>query len=218
MVTSKTNSGQVSSFMKSGRPELLPEHPGRLLLADDEHLVASGLATSLEELGYTVIGPASDGQQAIDLCRSDQPDMALLDIRMGKCSGLEAAEVMFREFGTPVIIFSAYSDQEYVESGTRIGIFNYLLKPVPKEQLRVAVSIAWAKYLAYVRQTAEIQQLRDRLEHRKIIEQAKWLIVKRKEIAEPEAMKMLQMQARNTRRTLVEVAKGVLDSENLLSG
>lgn len=195
----------------------LPEHPKRILVADDEHLVASGLATCLEDLGYTVIGPASDGEQAMELSRHNTPHLALLDIRMGACSGLEAAKVLFNELAIPVIIFSAYSDQEYVESSSRVGVFNYLLKPVQKEQLRVAISVAWGRYLAYIEQNEEIRQLKTRLEQRKIIEQAKWIVVKHKGISEPEAMKMLQSQARNSRRPLVEVAKGILDSENLLN-
>ena len=194
----------------------LPEHPRKLLLADDEHLVASGLASSLEELGYTVIGPATDGDEAIELCRSHQPDLALLDIRMGRTNGLEAAEVLFNELATPVIIFTAYCDEKYIETGARIGIFGYLLKPVPKEQLRAAISVAWGRYLAWVQQNFEIGKLRTRLEDRKIIEQAKWTIVARKGVTEPEAMKMLQMHARNSRTALVDVARSVLENGTLL--
>jgi AmiR/NasT family two-component response regulator len=200
----------------SRRQDGLPEHPQRILVADDEHLVASGLANNLKELGHTVIGPASSGEEAMALCRNDPPHMALLDIRMGKVDGLEAAEVLFHELAIPVIIFSAYSDEKYVESGARIGVFNYLLKPVAKEQLRVAISVGWSRYLAFVSQNQEIIQLRERLEHRKIIEQAKWIVVQRKSITEPEAMKLLQSQARNSRRPLVDVARGILESDDLL--
>src|SRR2546422_4611745 len=95
-------------------PAKVPPHPHKILIADDEHLVASGLAVNLRELGYEVVGPATDGEQAIELCRNHHPDMALLDIRMPKKDGLEAAEIIFRRMGIPVMIFSAYSDPEYV--------------------------------------------------------------------------------------------------------
>jgi len=193
----------------------LPPHPSKLLVADDEHLVASGVAVNLRELGYEVIGPASDGDEAIELCRSHHPDMALLDIRMPKKDGLQAAEIIFRRMGIPVMIFSAYSDPEYVTSGNRVGVFGYLLKPVTPDQMRVGISVAWGRFLDYMNQNAEIVTLKERLEHRKIIEQAKWIIVKRKGIDEPEAMKLLQKQARNNRRTLVDVARSVLENENL---
>lgn len=192
-----------------------PPHPNKLLVADDEHLVASGVAVNLRELGYEVVGPASDGDEAIELCRLYRPDMALLDIRMPKKDGLTAAETIFRSLGIPVMIFSAYSDPEYVTSGNRVGVFGYLLKPVTQDQMRVGISVAWGRFLDYMNQNSEIVTLKERLEHRKIIEQAKWIIVKRRGIEEPDAMKLLQRQARNNRRTLVEVARSVLENESL---
>jgi response regulator NasT len=192
-----------------------PPHPSRLLVADDEHLVASGVAVNLRELGYEVVGPAADGEEAIELCRTHHPDMALLDIRMPKKDGLAAAEIVFKRLGIPVMIFSAYSDPEYVTSGNRVGVFGYLLKPVTQDQMRVGISVAWGRFLDYMNQNSEISTLKERLEHRKIIEQAKWIIVKRRGVEEPEAMKLLQRQARNNRRTLVDVARSVLENENL---
>ena len=193
----------------------LPEHPSKILIADDEHLVASGLASNLKELGYLVIGPAADGDEAIKLSESMQPDIALLDIRMPKKDGLDAAEVLFQKMAIPVIIFSAYSDQEYVDAGTRVGVFGYMLKPVTLDQLRVNISVAWSRYLDSAEKNSEISILKQRLEDRKLIEQAKWLIVERKTISEPEAMKLLQRQARNNRRTLVDVAKSLIENQNL---
>jgi two-component system, response regulator PdtaR len=199
-------------------PRKYPPHPNRLLVADDEHLVASGVAVNLRELGYEVIGPAADGEEAIEFCRLHHPDMALLDIRMPKKDGLSAAEFVFRRMGIPVMIFSAYSDPEYVTSGNRVGVFGYLLKPVTQDQMRVGISVAWGRFLDYMNQNSEISTLKERLEHRKIIEQAKWIIVKRKGVEEPDAMKLLQRQARNNRRTLVDVARSVLENENLFGG
>ncbi|UCD75958.1 MAG: response regulator [Phycisphaerales bacterium] len=197
--------------------QALPVLPRRLLIADDEHLVAAGLAANLDELGYSVIGPAANGDEAIELCRTEKPDMALLDIRMPKKDGLAAAEIIYKRMRIPVVIFSAYSDPEYVDAGNRIGVFGYILKPVTQDQLRVGISVAWSRFLDSISQSTEIRGLKERLEHRKIIEQAKWVIVKRKEVPEPEAMKLLQRQARNNRRTLVDVARSVLENEALFS-
>src|SRR5690349_11414365 len=190
-------------------PSKVPAHPHKVLIADDEHLVASGMAVNLRELGYDVIGPAADGDEAIELCKTHQPDLALLDIKMPKKDGLEAAEVVFRRMGIPVMIFSAYSDPEYITSGNRVGVFGYLLKPVTPDQMRVGISVAWGRFLDHITQNSEICALKERLEDRKIIEKAKWIIVKRKSVDEPEAMRLLQKQARNNRRTLVEVARSV---------
>ena len=195
----------------------LPTRPSRILIADDEHLVAAGLVTHLEELGYQVVGPATDGDIAIEICREQRPDLALLDLRMPRTDGLAAADVIFKQMAIPVVILSAYSDPEFVQDANRAGVFGYLLKPVTLDQLRVGISVAWARFLDYVEQHGEIRTLKERLEARKIIEQAKWIIVKRKDIPEPEAMKLLQKQARNNRRTLVDVARAILENEELFS-
>ena len=194
------------------------DRPRRLLVADDEHLVASGLAASLKELGFEVVGPVSDGRAALKLCREERPDLALLDIRMPELDGPDAAQAIFEQCLVPVIIFSAYSDPEEVKRCDGAGIFGYLLKPVTQDQLRVGISIAWGRFRDYMEVYSETTKLRQRLEDRKLIEQAKWILVKRKEVDEPEAMRLLQRQARNTRRPLVEIAKGIIDNDSLING
>ncbi|MDP7071013.1 MAG: response regulator [Phycisphaerales bacterium] len=200
----------------SGESHTIQQHPRRILVADDEHLVAAGLVAGLKDLGYEVIGPASNGEKAIELCRAEHPDLAILDIRMPGLDGLAAAETIYNELGIPIVMVSAYSDPEYVNSGNRIGVFGYLLKPVTRDQLRVGLEVSWSRFTQQSELSDQVGTLNTKLEHRKIIEQAKWIIVKRKGVEEPEAMRMLQKQARNGRRPLVEVAQSVLESESLL--
>ena len=192
------------------------ERPRTILVADDEHLVAMGMKNNLEELGYNVIGPANNGAEASDLCRELQPDLALLDIQMPGMNGIEAANTIFNEHNIPVVIISAYSDQNFVESSTEAGVFGYILKPLSRDQLRVGIDVAWSRYTNWIQQVEQIEQLNVRLEQRKVIERAKWILVKRKEIEEPEAMKLLQKQARNNRKTLVQVAAAIVESDDLL--
>ena len=192
------------------------ERPRTILVADDEHLVATGMKNNLEELGYNVIGPASNGTEATDLCRELQPDLALLDIQMPGMNGIEAAEMIFSDFTIPVIIISAYSNEDFVESSTEAGVFGYILKPLSRDQLRVGIDVAWSRYRNWIEQVEQIGELNTRLEQRKMIEQAKWILVKRKQIEEPEAMKLLQKQARNNRKTLVEVATAIVESDDIL--
>ncbi len=188
----------------------------RVLVADDEHLVAAGISSSLTGLGYTVVGTAGDGLEAIELCRRDPPDLALLDVRMPNCNGLEAAAVLFRELHVPVVILSAYSDPEYVSTAAQAGVFGFLLKPANQDQIQACLEIAWGRFQAHLRQDEEITALKRRLEDRKTIEQAKWLVVKHKQVSEPEAMKLLQKQARDTRRPLVDIARSILENMSLL--
>ncbi len=83
------------------------------------------------------------------------------------------------------------------------------------EQLRASIAVAWARFCDHAAQHGKIQELQQRLEERKFIEQAKWIIVKRKGLSEPDAMRLLQKQARNNRRPLVEVARSILENESL---
>lgn len=188
----------------------------RVLVADDEHSVAAGISSSLTGLGYTVVGTAGDGLEAIEMCRRDPPDLALLDVRMPNCDGLEAAAVLFRELHIPVVILSAYSDPEYISAAAQAGVFGFLLKPASQDQIRVCLEIAWGTFQAHLRQDEAINALKRRLEDRKTIEQAKWLVVKHKQVSEPEAMKLLQKQARDTRRPLVDIARSILENLTLL--
>ena len=148
----------------------------------------------------------------MEVCRRDPPDLALLGVRMPNYNGFEAAAVVFRELDVPVVILSAYSDPEYVSTAAQAGVFGFLLKPASQDQIRVCLEIAWGRFQEHLRQDEEISSLKRRLEDRKTIEQAKWLVVKHKQVSEPEAMKLLQKQARNTRQPMVEVAQSILEN------
>lgn len=216
-MTAGANSEKDSSQMLARQARGLCAPLKRVLVADDEHLVAAGISSSLTGLGYTVIGPARDGHEAIELCRSDPPDLALLDIRMPNCNGLEAAAIVFQQLHVPVVILTAYSDPEYVSTASESGVFGFLLKPASQDQLRVCLDVAWGRFREYLNQDEQIDSLKKRLEDRKTIEQAKWLVVKHKQVTEPEAMKLLQRKARDTRQPLVEVAQSILQNMNLLT-
>jgi two-component system, response regulator PdtaR len=197
------------------RRSLPPDRPSRIILADDEHLVASGLAHNLSELGFEVAATAADGVEAIEMCKNLRPDLALLDIHMPRMDGLAAAEVIFRQMGIPVVILSAFSENSYVAGANHAGVFGYVLKPVTVDQLRVNLAIAWGRFLDFSLQNSEIVGLKERLADRKIIEQAKWIIVKRKGVTEPDAQRLLQRLARNNRRTLADVARSLVENEEI---
>ncbi len=176
------------------------------------------MAGQLVELGHQVVGPAYDGDMVMELAGKQVPDLALLDIRLPKKSGLEAAEILFEQMGIPVVIFSAYSTEEYIDHSARAGVFGYLLKPVSVDQLRAGISVAWGRYAKHCEQHQEIGALKERLEQRKVIEQAKWILVQRKQVTEPEAMRSLQQQARSNRRKLIDVAQAVIDNDGVMKG
>ncbi len=193
--------------------------PVRVLVADDEHLVATGLANSAADLGHKIVGIAADGEIAVQMAREHKPDLALLDIRMPKLSGVDAALLLFSEMEIPSIIISAYSDEENVRKihshGEAAGIFGYVLKPVSREQLSVAIGIALQRAAVNRMQSGRIDQLENNLQHRRTVEQAKWILVEKKKVTEPQAHEMLQKLARDGRKPLVEIAKVVVETGEL---
>lgn len=187
----------------------------RILIADDEHLVVEGLTRNLTDLNYTLTCSCKNGEEAVQACREDHPDLVLLDIQMPKMNGLEAAKIIYGEMGVPIIIISAFSDSEYLKTGADVGVFGYLLKPVTRDDLEATMTISWARYLESRSARSEIEQLNRRLEDRKIIERAKWILVDRLQINEETAMKRLQKQARDNRRTLADVSRSILENADL---
>lgn len=194
--------------------------PTRILLADDDHLVATGLASAVRSLGYEVVGPAPNGAMAVSLARTEAGgvgvDLAVLDIRMPVMSGVEAARSLWQEWSIPTVIASAYSDDEYVSQAREAGgVFGYLLKPITAESLRVAISVAWSRSMTERAQAGRIAQLEQNLRNRQVVERAKWKIVSSLGLSEPEAHSKLQRAARDQRRQLVEIAQQAIDAPDL---
>lgn len=190
----------------------LPDRPSRILIAEDEHLVAAELTSRLTDLKFNVVGPAVDGEAALRLAKTATPDMALVDVRMPKRDGLDVAQELYFGMGIPVVIVSAFSDEPAVAAAKDAGVFGFLLKPVTEDQLRVAIETAWGRYLETVLTYEERDDLKRRLEERKLVEQAKWILVERTRLSEPEAMRALQKKARDTRHKLIDVAKSVIET------
>ena len=167
------------------------DRPVKVLVAEDELLLAQSLEADLQELSCEVIGPAPNGRRAIEMAKDTRPDIALLDMRMPEMDGLAAAEVLWKEMHIPIVVLSAYSDREYVERATDLGVFGYLLKPVSLDDLRVTLSVAWARYRAQTGLTDNVAELKQRLEDRKVVERAKGILMENLSISEPEAMRRL---------------------------
>lgn len=196
-------------------PEL-PDRPKRILIAEDELLVAQNLQSDLQSLGYEVIGPAPNGEKALELLEAHDPDLLLLDISMPKLNGVEVAQAVNEKRQKPIIVISAYSDSEYIKGCTEAGIYGYLLKPVSIDDLRVTISVSWSKYLEQMQLHGEVVTLNQKLEDRKLIERAKGILMQNLGITEPEAMKRLQKQARDSRRPMAHLAKSVIEAHELM--
>ena len=194
--------------MSDQKPASVPQ---RILVADDEHLMATGLTTALRVLDFIVVGPVSNGHAAIETAQQEAVDMALLDIRMPGVDGIAAARALWQDYAIPSVIISAYSDDSYLQQAQDTGVYGYLLKPASTENLRVTITIAWARAIDHGLQARRITQLESSLTHRRLIEEAKWKLVKSLGIDEPDAHARLQKLARNHRRRLIDVATDILE-------
>lgn len=191
-----------------------PSAPLRVLVVDDEHLVATGLASMVDALGHRVVAIAPDGEAALTLAVQHTPDIALVDIRMPGMLGTEAARRLYEQHQCPSIIVSAYSDEQHLaeirDGGTSSGVFGYILKPVAADDLRVTLSVAVQRASIDNHFAGRVSQLERNLANRRTVEQAKWLMVETMKITEPEAHEKLQRLARDKRRQLVEIAQEVI--------
>lgn len=192
------------------------EQPSSILIAEDEHLLAANLSRQLSELGFRVVGPAANGKVAIELAERDRPDLALLDLCMPEMDGIQAARLLYQKHRIPVVVLTAHSDDSFVNAAQDAGVFGYMLKPTEGERLRVAIRIAWGRYCDQCKLSGEVDKLERKLEERKIIERAKGLLMQKLNLSEPEAMKRLQKQARDNRRPMAELARSIIEAEQMM--
>ena len=183
----------------------------RILIADDESIIRMGLRVMLRDLGYEVAGLARDGVEALDMAREKRPDLAILDIRMPRMDGLEAAEAITRQHPIPIIILTAFSDREYVERAKSTAVHAYLIKPLREEKLMPAIELAQARFLEQQALAEEVQGLEDALASRDLLDRAKQRLMERFGIGEAEAFQRIHRQARDSRRPLRRVAQEIIN-------
>jgi len=180
----------------------------KILIADDESLIRMGLKTILTTLGHEVL-TAADGHEALNLFHSRTPDLAILDIRMPFTDGLEAAQAMYRHRPIPILILTAFGEQDLIESAAALPIQGYLIKPVDERDLTAAIEVAAARFDDSQIQAREMAELRYDLESRKTVDRAKsWLMAHGR--SEEDAYREIQSQARSKRISMRLAANEVL--------
>lgn len=188
----------------------------RILIADDEAIRVMTLRTQLRALGFEVVAEATNGQEAVDLADRHQPDLAILDIKMPGLDGIAAAREITARRPVPVILLTAYSEPELVERATEAGVFAYLVKPVSEEDLLPTILLARARFEEFRLLRREVEDLREALEARKIIERAKGILMKRLGISEVEAFRRMQVQSQKENKKLVEIARAIVTAHGVL--
>ena len=194
----------------------MPSRSLRILIGEDESVTALGLEQDLRSLGHSVIGIAGDGATAVSMARTLSPDLVILDVRMPHMSGLEAAEQIHAERPVPIIIVTAYSDAETVARAAGAPVYHYLVKPVTAAQLSAAIAIAEARHQEWLQQRQESEDLRKRLDDRKVIERAKGILMDREGISESAAYKVLQRTSQSRNMTMADLSRSLLAAEDLM--
>src|SRR6266571_2629210 len=145
----------------------------RVLIAEDETIIRLDLRELLERSGFEVCAEARDGEEAIALARSEQPDVAIMDVKMPKLDGIEAARRILDERPIPIVMLTAYGQQELVSRAVEAGVFGYLVKPFRETDLLPAIQTARARYEELSALREEAESLSEALAARKSIERAK---------------------------------------------
>ena len=189
--------------------------PMRILIAEDETIIRLDLRDLLEKSGFEVVAEARDGEEAVALARSEAPDLALLDVKMPKLDGIDAARRILDEHPIPIVMVTAYGEQELVARAVEAGVFGYLVKPFRETDLLPAIETARARHeeLAVVR--AEADSLAAALAARKAIERAKGLLMEREGLTERDAFARLRKASQISGRKLEVVAEALIATLDL---
>ncbi|HAN08206.1 MAG TPA: response regulator [Acidimicrobiaceae bacterium] len=183
----------------------------RVVIAEDEAIIRLDLREMLEEEGYTVVGEAGRGDEAVELVRQLDPDLCIFDIKMPGLDGLSAARAVCSERNAAVVILTAFSQRNLIEQARDAGVLSYLVKPFQRAELVSAIEVALGRFDEMVKLEETVKELEGQLESRKMVDRAKGKLMDQYQMSENEAFVFVQKQAMNDRSTMLVVAQSVLD-------
>ena len=186
------------------------KRPKKVLIAEDEALIRLDLVELLTEEGFEVVGQAADGEEAVKLARELEPDLIIMDVKIPGMDGITAAEIIGEERIAPILMLTAFSQSELVERARDAGVMGYLVKPFGASEVVPAIEVAIGRFAELRAIEEELANLEDRFESRKIIDQAKGMLQEGLGLTEPEAFRWIQKTAMDLRKSMREVAEGVI--------
>lgn len=182
----------------------------RVVVAEDESLIRMDIVETLRDNGFNVVGEASDGLKAVELAETLHPDLMVMDIKMPNLDGLSAAEKI-AGLKIPIVLLTAFSQQEIVSRAAEVGAMAFLVKPFTPQDLVPAVEIALSRHQQLVALEHEVADLAERLETRKLVERAKGVLSEKMKLTEPEAFRWIQKASMDRRLSMADVSKTVLE-------
>jgi two-component system, response regulator PdtaR len=182
----------------------------RILIGEDETIIRLDLKEILERAGFEVCAEARDGEEAVELARAEEPDLAVLDVKMPRLDGIEAARRILAERPIPIVMLTAYGQDELVARAVEAGVFGYLVKPFRETDLLPAIQAAKARHAELEALRGEADSLADALATRKLVERAKGLLMEREGLSEQDAFTRLQRASQASGRPMKVVAEALI--------
>jgi two-component system, response regulator PdtaR len=182
----------------------------RILVAEDETIIRLDLCGLLERAGYEVVAEARDGIEAVDLAREHEPDLAVMDVKMPRLDGIDAARKMLEERPIPIVMLTAFDQRELVDRAAEAGVYGYLVKPFREQDVVPAIETARARHEELAAARAEADSLSEALVARKAIERAKGLLMAKEQLSEADAFVRLRKASQVSGRPLRVIAEAVI--------
>jgi response regulator NasT len=185
--------------------------PARIIVAEDESIIRIDIVETLRGFGYDVVGEVADGEAAVALATELRPDLVVMDVKMPKMDGISAAEKLNQNRIAPVLLLTAFSQKELVERASEAGVVAYIVKPFTPADLLPAVEIALSRSAEMRALEAEVADMSERFETRKIVDIAKGILNEKMGLTEPEAFRWIQKASMDRRLTMKDVAVTIID-------
>jgi response regulator NasT len=182
----------------------------RLLIAEDETIIRLDLRELLERAGFEICAEARDGLEAVELARKELPDLAILDVKMPRLDGIEAARRILEERPIPIVMLTAYGQQELIAKAVEIGVYGYLVKPFRETDLLPAIETARARHAELVALREEAESLAEALAARKLVERAKGLLMEKEKLSEQDAYARLRKASQLSGKPIRVVAEALI--------
>ncbi len=189
--------------------------PIKVILADDDPLTRLDLRHALETLGLRVLGEAEDGRQALSLARTLRPDLLILDIMMPQMDGLDAARIARTEGLGAVMLLTGYAEEDMIARADAAGVLAYLRKPFRTEELGPSIAIALGRYRERQALETDVEDLKEKMEARKIVGRAKAILMERHQLTEREAFYRIQAQSQTLQKPASEIARAIITASEL---
>lgn len=182
----------------------------RIVIADDETLAAMDLKEMLEEAGHEVVGVGADGVEALDLVKETQPDVAILDVKMPRLDGIQAAKMINHNHWAPVVLLTAFGDEDMIARAGKSMVYGYVMKPVDERNLFPALTIAVSQFRKRKEIVRHVEDMEKEMAERKMVNRAKALLMDYYKLPENEAYRRLQVTSMKRGIPVAEVAQRVI--------